>query len=95
MTQSTELKIKNKTKQISPPKIKKKNVTFIPCGCNVIEPFLHTGHSMGWVFMATPCYLGYCRHRTFQSTTRFGNHGVMAQMKIQCLYNIGRMITRA
>lgn len=43
--------------------------------------------------MAAPCYLCDCCHGAFECSTWFGDHGVMAQMKVQCLYNVCRMFT--
>lgn len=43
--------------------------------------------------MAAPCYLCDCCHGAFECSAWFGDHGVMAQMKVQCLYNVRRMFT--
>lgn len=43
--------------------------------------------------MAAPCYLCDCRHRAFEGSTGFGDHSVMAQMKVQGLHNIRGMFT--
>lgn len=69
------------------------NLTFIPCGCNIIEPLFHAGNSMWGVFVAAPCYLCDCCHRAFEGSTRFGDHSVMAQMKVQGLHDICGVFT--
>lgn len=43
--------------------------------------------------MAAPGYLCDCRHRAFESSTRFGDHSVMAQMEVQGLHNIRGVFT--
>lgn len=68
-------------------------LTFIPRGCHIIEPLLHTGNSMGGIFVAAPGYLGDCGHGAFQSSTGLGDHGVMAQMKVQGLHNVRGVFT--
>lgn len=66
-----------------------KLVTFVPHGGDVTEPFLDCCHSMGRVFMAPPGYFGYGGHWAFKCSTGFGHHGVVTQMEIQCLNDVG------
>lgn len=71
----------------------KENQTFVPCGCNIIEPLFDTGNSMRGVFVSAPCYLCDCCHRAFEGSAWFGDHSVMAQMKVQGLHYIRGVFT--
>lgn len=63
-------------------------LTFIPRGCHIIEPLLHTGNSVGGIFVAAARYLCDGGHGAFQGPTGLGDHGVVTQMKVQGLNNV-------
>lgn len=69
-----------------------KEPTFIPHGGDVVEPFFDSGDSMWRVLVPPPGYFGYSCHRAFEGPTGFGHHGVVTEMEIQCLDNIGGII---
>ena len=45
--------------------------------------------------MAAASDFGDGSHRALQGTTGFSHHGVVTEMEIQCLHNVGRVITAA
>lgn len=66
--------------------------TFISHGSDITEPFLDCCNSVWGVFMPPPCYFGYGGHWAFKRSTGFGYHGVVTEVEIQRLNNVGRII---
>lgn len=70
-------------------------VTFVPHGSDVVEPLFNSCDSVWRVFVSPAGYFGYSGHRAFECTAGFGHHGVVTEMEIQCLHNVGRIIVGA
>jgi len=67
-------------------------ITFIPHGSDVVEPLFDRGHSVWRVFVPPPGDLGYGGHRAFQGAARFCHHGVVSQMEVQRLHDVGGLV---
>lgn len=67
-------------------------VTFVSHGGDVVEPLFNSGDTVRGVFVASAGYLGDGGHWAFQRATGFGHHGVVAEMEIQCLDDVGGII---
>lgn len=66
--------------------------TFVSHCSDVAKPFFDSSNTMWRVFMSPSCDFGYGGHWAFESTTRLRDHRVVAEMEIQCLHDVGRVV---
>lgn len=66
--------------------------TFIPHGRHVVEPLFDGGDAMRWVLVPPPGDLGDGGHGALQGATWLGDHGVVAQVEVQRLDDVGGVV---